>query len=186
MRFEHDLGDGLALRMYDSADADEVYAVVDANRERLAQWHAFAAPATPETIQQWIAEVRAAAAADESLACMIARDGRMVGSTGFQPVDWENGVVEIGYWLAAGEEGRGTVSRAVRALVDHAFGVWDLGRVQILCAVQNARSRAVPERLGFTYEGTLRHAERIEDRVHDLAVYGLLREEWGEGPAGGS
>jgi len=68
---------------------------------------------------------------------------------------------------------------AVRALIDHAFGAWELHRVMIQAGVGNARSRAVAERLGFTLEGVLREAERyLDGRYIDLAVYGLLASEW--------
>ena len=70
------------------------------------------------------------------------------------------------------------MTRAVRTLVDHAFGVWDLHRVEIQAAVNNHRSRAIPERLGFREEGVLREAERIGDRWNDLAVYAILAPEW--------
>ena len=180
---QHDLGDGVALRAYEPTDADEVYALVAASRDHLMPWHAFAADATPASTAVWIDDVRRAQAGDASLHMAIVREGRIVGNIGTQPIDWVNLAAEIGYWLSPAEQGRGTMTRAVRAFVEHAFTVWELGRVEILCAVQNARSRAVPERLGFTHEGTLRHAERIGARVHDLAVYGLLAEEWS--PASG-
>jgi RimJ/RimL family protein N-acetyltransferase len=40
------------------------------------------------------------------------------------------------------------------------------------------RSRALAERLGFSYEGTLRKALRLSDGYHDDAVYAVLAEEW--------
>ncbi len=54
----------------------------------------------------------------------------------------------------------------------------DLNRVQINCAVENLRSRAVPERLGFKLEGTLRQTEILEDKSGNWAIYGLLKSEW--------
>jgi ribosomal-protein-serine acetyltransferase len=56
--------------------------------------------------------------------------------------------------------------------------VWNLHRVEIQAAVDNRRSRAIPERLGFREEGVRREAERIGERYNDLAVYAMLASEW--------
>jgi len=66
---------------------------------------------------------------------------------------------------------------AVRALVDHAFGTWRLHRVEIRAAVDNTRSRAIPERLAFTQEGVAREAEQVGGRYVDQVVYSTLASE---------
>ncbi|MGH7179120.1 MAG: GNAT family N-acetyltransferase, partial [Tepidisphaeraceae bacterium] len=58
------------------------------------------------------------------------------------------------------------------------FDQWKLNKVEIRAATQNVRSRRVPERLGFTMEGTLRQVNKLADGFHDLVVYGMLASEW--------
>ena len=70
------------------------------------------------------------------------------------------------------------MTAAVRAYVDHAFGTWKLNRVTIQAAVDNARSRAIPERLGFRQEGILRETERVGERMLDGVVYAMLAADW--------
>jgi ribosomal-protein-serine acetyltransferase len=72
------------------------------------------------------------------------------------------------------------VTKACRVLLDYAFNDLKLNRVDIYCAAENAKSRAVAERLGFTHEGTLREAQWVRERFVDLAVYGILASEWGK------
>jgi ribosomal-protein-serine acetyltransferase len=50
--------------------------------------------------------------------------------------------------------------------------------VVITAAVQNNRSRAIPQRLGFREEGTLRQGVRVGDRYYDDVVYAMLAEDW--------
>ena len=50
--------------------------------------------------------------------------------------------------------------------------------MEIQAAVDNHRSRAIPERLGFREEGVRREAERVGDRYHDLVLYAILAPEW--------
>ncbi|MBI4220372.1 MAG: GNAT family N-acetyltransferase, partial [Chloroflexi bacterium] len=45
-------------------------------------------------------------------------------------------------------------------------------------AVDNIRSRAIPERLGFTFEGVQRQAALVNGKYQDLAIYSLLASEW--------
>jgi ribosomal-protein-serine acetyltransferase len=46
------------------------------------------------------------------------------------------------------------------------------------CAVENKKSRKIPERLGFREEGTIRQAEWLHEHFIDLVIYGMLASEW--------
>jgi ribosomal-protein-serine acetyltransferase len=171
----HELPSGAVLRLLEESDADELFALTDRNRAHLEPWMPWLpSTRTPQDTLEFIRATRRQIAANDGLTLAIVRDGAIVGDCGFHHVDWANRAATIGYWLSAGEQGRGTMTEAVRALVDHAFGPWGLHRVEISAAVDNARSRAVPERLGFALEGVRRAAERVGDRWLDLAVYALL------------
>ena len=69
------------------------------------------------------------------------------------------------------------MTEAVRVLVDHALTVWQLNRVEIRAATGNKPSRAIPERLGFQEEGTLRQAQLVNDQYLDYVVYSTLADE---------
>jgi ribosomal-protein-serine acetyltransferase len=106
-------------------------------------------------------------------------DGRAVGVIGVHGISWLNQSTSIGYWLSELYEGRGIVTNGVRAHTERAFGDWKLNRMELRAAVENRRSRAVAQRLGFPEEGVLHQAERVGDRFLDLAVYAALASEWG-------
>jgi ribosomal-protein-serine acetyltransferase len=89
-------------------------------------------------------------------------------------VDWQHRSTSIGYWLSEREQGHGLMTQTVRALDDHALREWGLHRIEIRAAPENHRSRAIPERLGFSEEGVLEQAERVGERYLDSVVYGLV------------
>jgi ribosomal-protein-serine acetyltransferase len=172
------LSDGCQLRPLVETDADELYRLIDANRAYLGRWMPWAEDQTPESTLEFIQLTRRQAAANDGFQAALVRDGAIIGVVGFHGVNWPHRSTTIGYWLDESHQGRGLMTVAVRALVDHAFREWDLHRVEIRAAMDNRRSRAIPERLGFREEGVAREAERIGERYNDLAVYGLLAREW--------
>jgi ribosomal-protein-serine acetyltransferase len=171
--------ENVRLRDPSTADAEELFALVDANRSYLARWLPW-----PEQIRtvnderEWIRSRRAPGAADSELALLIVEDGIIAGGLGIAGLGSVHRAVEVGYWLAARAQGRGLVTRSCRAALKYLFESRAVNRVQIRAAVDNARSRAVPERLGFTLEGIQRQAVLLNGSFQDLAVYSMLASEW--------
>jgi ribosomal-protein-serine acetyltransferase len=62
-------------------------------------------------------------------------------------------------------------------LIELGFKYYSLNRIDIRCAVDNRKSRAIPERLGFQQEGGIRRAEKVDGEYLDHVVYGLLKQE---------
>jgi ribosomal-protein-serine acetyltransferase len=179
-RMRIDLPGGAWLRPLEESDAEELYALTDANRAHLEPWLPWVSSTTsPDDSLQFIRATRRQLEDDAGMElALVDADGAIAGVAGLHPFDWQNRAGTIGYWLAAQRQGRGLMTAAVRALVDHAFGERGLHRIEIAAAVDNARSRAIPERLGFRAEGVRRQAERHGDRYLDLVVYALLAPEW--------
>jgi ribosomal-protein-serine acetyltransferase len=173
---------GAVLRPFKPSDAGELTEVVTANREHLARWMPWAETYGFEDSVAYIDRKRAQIEANDGIEGAIVLDGQIVGVAGFHAVDWINRSSSIGYWLAAEVVGRGLMSGAVRALLDHAFGAWDLHRVIIEAVVDNLRSRAIPERLGFREEALLREAKLIRGRYEDAVLYAMLASEWSSSP----
>ncbi|MCM3392718.1 GNAT family N-acetyltransferase [Cytobacillus oceanisediminis] len=74
--------------------------------------------------------------------------------------------------------GKGLATKAVRQLIDHSFNELDLRKVEIGVATNNLKSRAIPERLGFTQECIIRNYESLNGEYYGRIIYNLLKEEW--------
>lgn len=101
------------------------------------------------------------------------------GLAGFHFSDPSNHRTEIGYWLLPSYRGKGIVTQTVRLLCQWAFHKRDINRIQIKCAVGNHPSNAIPQRLGFTLEGTERDGELLASgKYTDANVYSLLKKDF--------
>jgi ribosomal-protein-serine acetyltransferase len=169
------VGPAITLRVPRAEDASTIFSVVDANRERLREWLPWLdLNASVGDSQAFVQNCTKARLAKQSATWLIDCQGNVAGVISINDLQWQNRACEIGYWVAKEFEGRGVVSACVAALVDLAFDELALHRIEIRVAVGNVRSRAVPERLGFTCEGTSRDAEWLYDHFESLVVYSLL------------
>jgi ribosomal-protein-serine acetyltransferase len=172
------LGDGLVLHPTTATDADEAYAAVDGDRDRLREWLPWVdATASVEVEREYLSAIEVANATGTGLHVTLRQDGAFAGFVGLR-LDVMHPNAEVGYWVAAGYAGRGLITRSVAALIDLGFGPLELHRIQLNASTGNVRSRAVAERLGMTHEGTLREAELLATGPVDLEVYSVLSTEW--------
>jgi RimJ/RimL family protein N-acetyltransferase len=104
--------------------------------------------------------------------------GDFVGGTGLHRLDWSIPKFEIGYWCRTSKTGRGYITEATYAIAEFAFLQLGARRVEIRADAQNVRSFKVPERLGFTLEGTLRSDSLTNaGEPSDTRVYAALTLE---------
>lgn len=175
--FSLDLGAGLSLRLFHATDADELFRLVDANRDHLQRWLPEVAATTHEATADYVRRSMERWARDEGFFSGICVDGTLVGTLG-AGLDKTNRCASLGYWVARTSEGRGVVTRSVQAVTDHYLRQREMQRVELRAQPGNSRSRAVAERCGFKLEGTLRQSAWLHDRFVDHCVYAILREEW--------
>ena len=181
--FTYKIDEQISLKLIDLHDADEVFALTDENRDYLKQWLPWLDTTTRvEDTRGFIQSSIKGYAANKSLTTVILYKEKIVGIAGYNELDWSNRVAKIGYWLASSYQGLGIMTRVAHALTSYAIEKLHVNRVDIRAAVDNKKSRAIPERLGFTYEGCLRQAEWLYDHYVDHAVYSMLREEWQKRP----
>ena len=169
----------IQLRLYEEQYAEEYFALIESNRAYLREWMPWAASeGSLEETKAYMKQTLLQFANNEEVQLGIWYQNGLVGAFGYPHLDWTNRKVEIGYWIDGSLQGKGLVTKVCRAMVSYAFDHYHLNKVEILCATGNRRSRAIPERLGFTQEGVIRQGERFNDHYNDLVVYGMLASEW--------
>lgn len=177
--FTYKIDNDLELKLLDIQDAPRTFALVDQSREHLRVWLAWVDKTnTVQDSEKFIQATMKGFVNRQSLNTAIIYKGKMAGIAGYNELDWVNKVAYIGYWLGKDYQGHGIMTKVAKALTDYAIKDLDLNRVDIRAAVENKKSRAIPERLGFTKEGQLRQAEYVNDHYLDHMVYSMLATDW--------
>ncbi|MFN8373455.1 MAG: GNAT family protein [Anaerolineae bacterium] len=178
---KYKLSDEAELILLEERHTADLYAVTSANREYLRRWLPWLdSTVTPWDTRAFIQRGMRMLADNEGFNCGVWYQKRLVGVVGLHTMSTANRYVSLGYWLSEEAQGKGLMTTASGVLVNHAFKMLALNRVEIRCAVENVRSCAIPVRLGFVHEGVIRQAEWLYDHFVDHNVYGMLAQEWNE------
>ena len=167
------------LRTLEITDAIDIFTTIDSQREYLGEWLPFVASTTElSDTQEYVRSIINALNFPAERTFTIRVDGEFAGIIGFKDTDWPNKRTEIGYWMSEVFQRRGIMTRSVEKLCERAFVEMDLNRVQIKCAVGNARSKQIPIRLGFQLEGIERDGELLSSgSFTDIEIYSKLRSD---------
>jgi RimJ/RimL family protein N-acetyltransferase len=101
--------------------------------------------------------------------------GRFLGGCGINQISKANRFANLGYWVRTSAMGRGVAPAAARLVAEYAFRGTDLIRLEVVCAVGNARSQRVAEKIGAVREGVLHSRLLLPTGASDAVMYSLVR-----------
>lgn len=171
--------EGLCLKSVELQDAEQLLLLIDSSRPYLRQWLPWLdVTRNIDEILAFIDSAQRQLDSNAGFQAGIWQRDQIVGIIGYHHLEWANRLTCIGYWLGERFQGNGIMTKSCRSLVEYAFDEWHLNRIEIRCAAENMKSRAIPERLGFKVEGIHREAEWLYDHFVDHVVYGMLVKDW--------
>ena len=106
----------------------------------------------------------------------------LIASSGLHRIDWSVPKFEIGYWIDSRYSGKGYMTEAVKRIVQFAFEDLQANRLEICCDSNNLKSKRIPERIGFNFEGELKNFRRhhLTNELVHKTIYGLSRQMYFE------
>lgn len=172
----------LLIRPFQAGDGAIINQAILESFDTLKQWMPWAQTEVPaeetelhvrNAVADWIVRKRL------EMAIFDGSGQHFIGATGFHDINWDAGCLETGYWVRSSCAGKGYITEAVGALAQYAFNELGMNRLEIRCDVRNTKSRAVPERLGFTQEAILKKNALTADgkELRDTVVYARFKPE---------
>jgi RimJ/RimL family protein N-acetyltransferase len=160
--------------------ADDAAALLEVLGDRqVTRYHSMPTMASLAEAEGALARLAARFEAGEAIRWAIQShtERQLIGTIGLLHVVAEHYRGEIGYELGSRWWGQGLIPEAAAAVIDYAFSVLGLHRIEAGVLVDNQASVRVLEKLGFREEGTLRHYLHLKGRFEDVRWFGLLRPD---------
>ncbi|MCZ4272734.1 GNAT family protein [Maritalea porphyrae] len=110
----------------------------------------------------------------------IKETGEMIGEFLLFSRDVEARQGEIGYVLNPRFQGKGYALEAATALMDIAFKVGNLHRIEAKCSAPNQPSYKLMEKLGMRREAHFKEQALFKGDWDELLIYAILQREWRE------
>jgi RimJ/RimL family protein N-acetyltransferase len=169
--------DAVALRPWREADLpSQLQIFADPFFRQFSDWQ----PANLTDARQNLADNESARLRGEQLDLALTEPCKqhiVLGGVSLHHVNLTHIRGEVGYWLAPAARGRGIATDGLRLIVQWAFNVVGLARLELTCGPDNHASQRVAERCGFVREGLLRSHVSFKGGRRDSLVYGLLPDE---------
>ena len=176
--------ENITLRLMTTSDAPDLLTLFEQNRDHLTEWQDW--PNKIQTLDdctQYIERHEREYDEGKTVGCVILFQEQVVGMCTLTKIVPFLRKAFLSYWIAEDYQGKGIVTKASKALLQHAFETMKLNRIaltykQISDINSNVRSRRTAERLGFKQEGILRQDGMTKGVFMDMVICSLLANEW--------
>lgn len=108
---------------------------------------------------------------------IIHYENQKAGVISLKDINWDSGVAEVGYLIDEAFHNKGIASEAVKLIVKMAFGKGGLNKLKATTILQNLPSNRVLEKNGFKVEGILRQEFLVQNNLHDVYMWSILKSE---------
>lgn len=171
----------LVIRCWEAGDAVHLKEALDSSIEHLRAWLPWAAN-EPEPLERKYERIRRwrgdfDLGLDFVYGVFDLAEARVLGGTGLHNRVGPD-AREIGYWVRADSIGKGMATEFSAALTRVAFEVDKIARVEIHVVVGNEASAAVPRKLGYIHEATVRRPHPGGGPLYDTMIWTMFAEKY--------
>ncbi len=171
------------LRPFRRRDVVALHEAVLSSKKELQPWLPWANSYDRSVAQRFVRDSAAAWAEGKAFDFAIRTSGDPNHHLGNVSIWWtsrQNGIGEIGYWIRSDMTGQGVGTEVTARSIQIGFEEMDCHKLVLRVAIGNVGSERIAQRLGFTFEGTLRDEVKIGDEWADHTAWSLLDYEWSE------
>ncbi|WP_245943583.1 GNAT family N-acetyltransferase [Pedobacter nutrimenti] len=174
-----DVNENIRLELTSLQHNEALFEVIDRNRAHLSRFLSWVEDMErPGHVKSYLQNCELLYRERKEVSFVIKNKDKVCGRIGLHHLNLQNKSGAIGYWLDKQAQGQGIITKSCRTLMAYGFNELGLNRIELKAATENAGSRAVPVRLGFTQEGILRQAELVNGKFLDLVLYAFLKQDW--------
>lgn len=167
------------LDYFKEEDATEFYQLINKNRAYLKQFLPWLNTSnSPKDTLSFIQNATIENKENKALTLCIRDDDKIIGVICFHLFKVGMSAAGIGYWIDKDAQGKGIITAACRHLIQYGFSHLTLLKITISCNINNQKSAAVAERLGFSRKTILPKHEWLYDHYADQVCYEISVEEW--------
>ncbi|MCK8607414.1 GNAT family N-acetyltransferase [Apilactobacillus ozensis] len=156
--------------------AKDLYEAIDNDRQNMRKWLPWVDDMqSVEDEQDFIQYATVEMEKQKLLMLTIMVNNQPAGLIDLHSISNVSKHASVGYWLSSNFQGHGITTKALENITKIGFDVLELHKIIVLAAVDNSKSKAVPERLGFKHEATLSQHILVRDKFMDVDLYSKIK-----------
>ncbi|MCP8617945.1 GNAT family N-acetyltransferase [Salirhabdus salicampi] len=167
----------LVLRPYDLSDAPRAQKIGD--DKAVAETTFIPYPYTLEKVEDWIKNHSSLIENGDAypLAVILKSEKQLIGTMTIR-IDKNHHKGELAYWVGKDYWGKGYATEASKKMLEFGFKELNLNRIWAPVMSKNKASGKVMQKVGLSYEGTLKQDILRWDKYEDIDIYGLLKKDY--------
>lgn len=169
----------VSLEPLDTGHTAALWHCISEHKLHLQQWIDWVGHCRSESdVAAYIQQTQDEAYRQEGLTMVVRFGASFAGIVSLQHWNRDLNIAELGFWIAASEQGKGLMQQAIRQLLSFGFKELRLQKIEAACAATNTRALRLLQYIGFSVEGVLRRAILSKGLLTDKVILGLLKEEY--------
>jgi ribosomal-protein-alanine N-acetyltransferase len=97
----------------------------------------------------------------------------LIGTAGFESWLAFHNRLELAFELHPDYWGQGIMSSSLKCIIDYAFEIMQVNRIDAYTLVDNQRSHKILKKIGFIHEGTLHKYRMFNGQFVDIFIFGI-------------